>query len=128
MIGAILRDSETPPIVILQGDHGAQGVGPKGQMKTLNAYYLAGLGPEAVYESISPVNTFRGVFNGYFGGRLPLLEDRSCFSTVPRALRPDLHALTRASPGLARATSGVQWMRSDQVSTRREGRLGQARA
>ncbi len=82
VIGAILRDSETPPIIILQGDHGAQGVGPDDRMKILNAYYLPGLGPEAVYESISPVNTFRVVFNGYFGGRLPLLEDRSYFSTV----------------------------------------------
>lgn len=43
----------------------------------LNAYYF----PEGTYEdlhqSITPVNTFRVLFNEYFGADLPLLEDRT---------------------------------------------------
>jgi hypothetical protein len=82
VIRAIQQGSTPPPIIILQGDHGAQGVSPEDRMKILNAYYLPGVAPEAVYESVSPVNTFRILFNEYFGAELPLLEDRSYFSTV----------------------------------------------
>ncbi|MFZ1945948.1 MAG: hypothetical protein WAW06_00185, partial [bacterium] len=82
VVAAILRDSATPPIIILQDDHGGPGLSPDDHMKILNAYYLPGLGPEAIYESITPVNSFRVVFNAYFGGELPLLEDRSYFSKV----------------------------------------------
>ena len=43
----------------------------------LNAYHLPGDGIEALYPNISPVNTFRVIFNEYFGFNLPLLEDQS---------------------------------------------------
>ncbi|MDP9405726.1 MAG: LTA synthase family protein, partial [Actinomycetota bacterium] len=44
----------------------------------LNAYHLPGVGAEApLYPSISPVNTWRVIFNTYFGADLPLLDDRS---------------------------------------------------
>jgi hypothetical protein len=82
VMSAILRSSDPRPIIVLQGDHGAQGVGTDDRMKILNAYYLPGLEPGAIDESITPVNTFRVVFNRYFGADLPLLEDRSYFSTV----------------------------------------------
>jgi len=56
-------------------------------MKILNAYYLPDGGSEAIYPAISPVNTFRTIFNRYFGGNLPLLEDRSYFSPVDDPFR-----------------------------------------
>lgn len=43
----------------------------------LNAYYLPGVDHDALYPTISPVNTFRLIFNLYFDADLPLLEDRS---------------------------------------------------
>lgn len=43
----------------------------------LNAYYLPGGETEELYPAITPVNTFRVVFNAYFGSNLPLLPDRS---------------------------------------------------
>ena len=45
----------------------------------LNAYYLPSVDPEAagLYQSITPVNSFRVVFNAYFGTDLELLPDRS---------------------------------------------------
>jgi hypothetical protein len=79
----LIEDSPSPPVIILQGDHGPY-MPPNyaAQLKILNAYYLPG-GSEALYPSISPVNTFRVVFNEYFEAGLPLLEDKSYYS------RPD---------------------------------------
>lgn len=77
IVEKIQKNSEIPPIIILQGDHG---LGGDGRVKILNAIYLPGKGIEDLYPSISPVNTFRVIFNNYFGTDLPLLEDRSYFS------------------------------------------------
>lgn len=48
-------------------------------MKILNAYYLPE--GEGLYPSISPVNSFRLVFNTYFQADYSLLDDRSYFSS-----------------------------------------------
>jgi hypothetical protein len=42
----------------------------------LNAYYLPGAA-DALYETISPVNSFRLVFRDYFGLDYPPLPDHS---------------------------------------------------
>ncbi|MEA2461540.1 MAG: hypothetical protein QOH90_1717 [Actinomycetota bacterium] len=47
------------------------------KLLVLNAYYLPGVSHEKLYQTISPVNTFRLVFDLYFGAKLPLLPDRS---------------------------------------------------
>ena len=39
-------------------------------------------GKEAFYDSISPVNTFRLIFDTYFGSDLGFLDDRSFFTTM----------------------------------------------
>jgi len=83
----LLEDSPAEPIIILQGDHGGAEVSSEDRMKILNAYYLPDGGSEAIYPAISPVNTFRTIFNRYFGGNLPLLEDRSYFSPVDDPFR-----------------------------------------
>ena len=84
-IQAIVQDiitySDRPPVIILQGDHGAALAPESKRMAILNAYYLPGADPSPLYDSISPANTFRVVFNRYFGGSYPLLEDVSYFST-----------------------------------------------
>ena len=49
-------------------------------MDILNAYYLPGADPPPCMPQISPVNTFRVIFNQYFGGHYPLLEDVSYLS------------------------------------------------
>ncbi|MFC2026004.1 hypothetical protein ACFLUC_02290 [Chloroflexota bacterium] len=77
----IIRNSDPKPIIILQADHGAVRSAPDKRMHILNAYFLPGDGEELVYEGISPVNTFRIIFNRYFGGNYDLLEDVSYFST-----------------------------------------------
>jgi hypothetical protein len=69
----ILKDSSTPPIIVIQGDHGFG----EDRFPILNAYYLPGEGRQKVYPSISPVNTFRIIFDTYFGGSYGLLPDES---------------------------------------------------
>jgi len=49
-------------------------------MEILNAYYLPERGKAALYESISPINTFRVILNLYFGAHLELLSDESYYS------------------------------------------------
>lgn len=86
VVDALLRDSQVPPVIIIQGDHGPlPDVGVEGPQKLsiLNAYYLPGIEAEKVlYSSITPVNSFRVVLNSYFGQNLPLLEDQSYFAPL----------------------------------------------
>jgi hypothetical protein len=51
----------------------------KEKMCILNAYYLPDSMRKDLYEEVTPVNTFRIIFNHYFGTELELLEDRSYF-------------------------------------------------
>jgi hypothetical protein len=89
-IDRIVSNSREPPVVILQADHGAGSMlhwedpdktNLKERMSILNAYYLPGDGHEQLYEDITPVNTFRVIFNHYFGTEYELLKDESYFST-----------------------------------------------
>lgn len=67
----IIENSSLPPIIVLQGDTGSR----HDLTEILNAYYLRGEHPEILYESISPVNTFRMILDTYFGSGYGFLED-----------------------------------------------------
>ena len=75
VVKTILDKSTPKPIIIIQGDHSyAQG---NNRPKILNAYYLPDGGGARLYPHITPVNTFRLIFDQYFGGNYPLLPDKS---------------------------------------------------
>ena len=93
-IDKILFESSSPPIIILQGDHGTQTLLQKSRanwdnqndesiterMSILNAYYLPNQNTDLIYDSITPVNSFRLILNTYFNTNYELLEDKSYFS------------------------------------------------
>lgn len=89
-VAAILANSSQPPIIILQADHGAgaflawSSVGDSclwERFSILNAYHLPQGGADYLYDTITPVNSFRVVFDAYFGTHLGLVEDKAYFST-----------------------------------------------
>jgi hypothetical protein len=88
-IEQILSNSKTPPIIIIQGDHGPgaylqwgslDNSIPQERFGILNAYYFPGQNYGSLYPSISPINSFRMVLDEYFGQEFELLPDKHYFS------------------------------------------------
>lgn len=98
LIDALQKDPHKK-VIIIQGDHGsAFQKGTDGdpsdsflneRFRILNAYYLPESDLDAtrgdkpgctVYDTITPVNSFRVIFNKYFDAKLPLLEDKLEYS------------------------------------------------
>jgi hypothetical protein len=85
----ILQLSPTPPVIVIQADHGPASEkllarptpeSVKIRNSILNAYYLPGKGKQALYPGITPVNTFRLIMNSYLGTHWPTLQDKSYYS------------------------------------------------
>jgi len=92
LIDGLLSSSEVPPIIILQSDEGpysqenalpsfkwedASEILLKKKYGILNAYYLPYISEDILYPSITPVNSFRLIFNLYFSADFKLLPDKS---------------------------------------------------
>jgi hypothetical protein len=84
-----ISNASPQPIIILQGDHGPRSTlswwhpdseSVREATGILNAYYFPGVDASGLYEGISPINSFRALFNAYFNADYPLLEDRSYYS------------------------------------------------
>jgi hypothetical protein len=91
-------DDASDPIIVLQADEGplparyahdedhfdwtsATTEELREKMGILNTYHLPGRADAGLYQSITPVNSFRVVFNAYFDANLPLLPDKSYIFT-----------------------------------------------
>lgn len=100
VIDNLLENKEYQPIIILQSDHGSGFIdwrNPTNEMlkqrfSNLNAYYLPGDGKDQLYERITPVNSFRLIFNVYFNGNYPLLDDKIYWSNGYKPY--DMHDVT----------------------------------
>lgn len=76
LVDALIAKSEVPPIIIIQGDHGAHMITTGlDKHKILNAYYLPTDAQNDLYETITPVNTFRLILRDYFKEDIELLPD-----------------------------------------------------
>jgi hypothetical protein len=80
VLGYVLQHSDTPPVIVVMGDHGWAYVSEEARLSILNVYYLPE-GTEGLYPTMTPVNTFRFVMDRYFGGDFGLLPDKSYYST-----------------------------------------------
>jgi hypothetical protein len=81
-VSTLIKESISPPIIILQGDHAPWMQTGNDIFKILNAYYVPGH-EELLYPTISPVNTFRFILNAYIDLDYQLLPDVSYYSPVP---------------------------------------------
>ncbi|MBI2315073.1 hypothetical protein HYU93_03400 [Candidatus Daviesbacteria bacterium] len=89
----ILASSSVKPVILIQADEGplpilnpisknlawknASDQSLKEKFPILTAYLLPGNKNNVLYPAITPVNSFRLIFNTYFGTNLPLLPDRN---------------------------------------------------
>ena len=89
-IQTILTQSTTPPIIVVQGDHGpgslldwrsVDATCNWERTSILNAYYLPDDGADLLYPEITPVNTFRLILSHYLGADLELLPDRVFYAS-----------------------------------------------
>jgi len=92
----VLSQSKFPPIIVIQADHGtassfvnkddagAYNNFNKGNFKErmgiLNIYYFPDKEYSALYDSITPVNSFKIIMNQYFNTDYSLLDDKCYFS------------------------------------------------
>jgi hypothetical protein len=84
ILNATNRNFTRPRVVIVEGDHGYRdypfvpGRRDK-QFMNLSTYYFSDKDYTMLYDSISPVNTFRIILNKYFNAGLPLLKDSTVY-------------------------------------------------
>jgi hypothetical protein len=76
----IIKNSQTPPIIIVMGDHGY--VLEERRYNNLMAFHFPDGGNASLYPTITPINTFRLISNLYFGTNLELRNDVSNLSDV----------------------------------------------
>ncbi len=79
----VLTNTDDPPIIIIQSDHGMRGVEYQNeyekQLRMFNnfkAYYFPEKGRNHEFETTTAVNTFRVLFNLYFDEDFEILEDK----------------------------------------------------
>lgn len=90
MVDNLLRQSPRPPVIIIQADHGPRMLrnqnDPRFARERMSILLAIHMPEDAcpLPPDLSPVNVFRVVLNQSFGAKLPLLPNRSYFSTFAR--------------------------------------------
>jgi hypothetical protein len=100
LVDTLLQRSRISPVILLQADHGHGRLGrdlPGLEMATpdriadrtsvFGAYYLPGVAPDSLTDSMTPVNVMRLVLRHYFRADLPPLQDATYWSAHDRPYR-----------------------------------------
>jgi hypothetical protein len=97
LVTTLLRESDVPPVILLQGDHGTSApafdsaatvdeipaAAARERFAAFGAYYLPGAGHDAMGDSVTVVNVLGDVLRAYFGADLPPQSDAMFLSTYP---------------------------------------------
>lgn len=95
MVGKLNANKGELPIIIIQADHGSASTPGmeeyntdliQERMRPFIAYKFPGK-KNFLYDTITPVNIFRLIFNNYFNANYELLEDRYYFSNYSQAFK-----------------------------------------
>jgi hypothetical protein len=90
MVEKIIYENKKSKIIIIQSDHGnavpMDWENPNEKMKhdrmsNINYIFVADKNRSSLYDNMTPVNTFRVLFNSYFDTNFDVLDDRVFFST-----------------------------------------------
>jgi hypothetical protein len=98
LVTTLLRTSELPPVILLQGDHGSKTLLPykdrtpdnitlaagKERLGAFGAYYLPDQGSKVFGDSVTIVNVMGNVLRFYFGADVPREPD-DMYLSVHRA-------------------------------------------
>jgi Sulfatase len=81
LVGYIKNHNKPNTVIILEGDHGFQYYRtdsiPLFAFKNFNAVYFPDKNYDYLYDTMSPINLFRIIFDKYFGQHYALLKDTS---------------------------------------------------
>jgi hypothetical protein len=80
LISYIFQNNRKNTIIIIEGDHGFRKLPPalvRCSFPNFSAIYFPDKNYDRLYSDLSPINTFRIVFNQYFDQNFPLLKDSS---------------------------------------------------
>ncbi len=93
IIDVLLTKSGTPPVILIEGDHGSRmgmnmnslaGTDLREAASNLMAFYVPSNVAKELYPAITPVNSFRVVLSGLFKANLKQLSDQSWYSPYNR--------------------------------------------
>jgi hypothetical protein len=118
MVTTVLRTSDVPPVIVLQGDHGSKSLLPykskspdsitlaaaQERLGAFGAYYLPDHGHEAFGDSVTIVNVIGNVLRFYAGADLPHQPD-------------DMYLSVHRAP-LAFRRVGVDWLAGAHATAR----------
>jgi hypothetical protein len=99
ILQGLIEGSPVKPIIILQGDHGSTTLQGIAHNKILNAYYFPDQDYSRLYDTITPVNTFRVVLNQFFQQNYALLPDTLMISEQASNERETVRYLPAACDG-----------------------------
>jgi hypothetical protein len=78
VVDNLIEDSDVPPLIILQSDHAAHVIATAyDKVKILSAFYFPPEMQANLYDTITPVNTFRLILRDYFHQEIDLLPDKA---------------------------------------------------